>query len=62
MTVFSTLRHTKQERLDMEAKKAEMGVLPAIDFWPKFIKKNDDSSDLDVLKMKKDILSAFQYH
>ena len=53
MTVHSTLRRTECELEEMNRKKAELGVPPAIDFWPRKADSKEDLSNPDVLKQKK---------
>ncbi len=42
----STLRRSEREIRMMDAKKAELGIPPAVDFWSP-VKKEEDSKEYD---------------
>ncbi len=50
---LSTLKRTPDELRHLEQKKAQLGIPPAIEFWPKVAKRTNDTEG-DVVPSQKD--------
>ena len=57
MTVYSTLRRTKDEYQAMERAKANLGFKPPVDFWKPATAEEDDGDDV---KCNKDAYTSIR--